>query len=369
VDSGGSARYFYHQNTLFSVCAVTDSSGKIVEAYEYDPYGRHVLLRDGNADGRVNFDSTDFRLSSGGSSILNPQTQIGNPNTFTGQRFDPETGLHNYKERYYSCTQGRFINEDPIGYPGGVNIYEYVNGAPLSTTDPLGYAGLITRMHLWVFMAHYISDMRYDPGWWYAEALMWHYINGDGEVFLRQGGAWAGFMKSRPELRIQVHEFLAKKVKELCWTNANSAKTSGKINESTPAILYRLPSMLFTLHGAESLIMKDDYEVERPWKGEGKDLSCDCRVKFRNVTWVWKDRGDFHAGISTALKSGGTVDDKSLEAVGKALFNAKPYEIRITWRGDSEWSFPMIGGGKPTILSGWPTLPTSIDDDPLALGD
>jgi len=137
VDSGGSARYFYHQNTLYSVCAVTDSTGKIVEGYEYDPYGRHILLRDGpNATGgdqdtAVNFNSTDIRLAMGASAI-------GNPYTFTGQRFDPETGLQYSKERYYSCTQGRFISRDPIGYEGGTNVYCYVHNDPIDATDPMG---------------------------------------------------------------------------------------------------------------------------------------------------------------------------------------------------------------------------------------
>ena len=127
----GATRYFYHQNTLFSVCAVTDSTAKIVEAYEYDPYGRHVLLRDGNSDGRVNFDSTDLRLAMGASAL-------GNPNTFTGQRFDPETGLHYYKNRYYSCTQGRFISRDPALYKDGSCLYQYVKGMPTVADDPLG---------------------------------------------------------------------------------------------------------------------------------------------------------------------------------------------------------------------------------------
>jgi len=135
VDSGGSARYFYHQNTLFSVCAVTDSTGKIVEAYEYDPYGRHVLLRDGNSDGRVNFNSTDIRLAMGASAI-------GNPCTFTGQRFEPETGLHYYKNRYYSSSQGRFISRDPIGYGDSFLLYQYCAGNPIDRTDPEGAWGI-----------------------------------------------------------------------------------------------------------------------------------------------------------------------------------------------------------------------------------
>lgn len=37
----------------------------------------------------------------------------------------------------------RFISEDPIGFRGGVNLYTYVEGNPLSKVDPTGEIGLI----------------------------------------------------------------------------------------------------------------------------------------------------------------------------------------------------------------------------------
>lgn len=34
--------------------------------------------------------------------------------------------------RYYDPTEGRFLNRDPIGYAGGMNLYAYCGG---SVTD------------------------------------------------------------------------------------------------------------------------------------------------------------------------------------------------------------------------------------------
>ena len=59
------SRYFYLQNTLYSVYALADEDQKIVEAYEYDPYGKHVLIEDGDSDGYVNFNATDTRTEQG----------------------------------------------------------------------------------------------------------------------------------------------------------------------------------------------------------------------------------------------------------------------------------------------------------------
>jgi RHS repeat-associated protein len=116
MDRAGS-RYFYHQNTLWSVHALTDATGTVVERYTYDAYGTITVL-----------DPSFLPLTS------SPLAYF----TFTGREFDSESGLYFYRARTYLPTHGRFLSRDPLGYVDGMNLYEYVSGRPMKSVDPRG---------------------------------------------------------------------------------------------------------------------------------------------------------------------------------------------------------------------------------------
>jgi RHS repeat-associated protein len=58
---------------------------------------------------------------------------------FPGQYYDRETGRYYNFHRYFNPATGRYMEGDPIGLDGGLNLYSYVN--PIINIDELGLKG------------------------------------------------------------------------------------------------------------------------------------------------------------------------------------------------------------------------------------
>lgn len=114
-----SGDYYYHDNSLGSVVALTDARGVVVERYRYSAYGETTTV---DADGIA---------------IL-VASAVGNPYGFTGRRLDRETGIYYYRARYYDPRMGRFLQHDPRGYVDGMGLYVYVALNPINLLDPDG---------------------------------------------------------------------------------------------------------------------------------------------------------------------------------------------------------------------------------------
>ncbi len=114
---------WYHSNIIYSVCALSNSSGSVVERYRYDAYGAATVL---DADGSDDADGV---------------SDIENPYRFTARRLEAASGLMQYRHRYYDAAHGRFVSRDPAGYRDAFNLYGYVTQRPTSATDPMGLTG------------------------------------------------------------------------------------------------------------------------------------------------------------------------------------------------------------------------------------
>jgi RHS repeat-associated protein len=130
IDS--TTRRFLSSDERGSIISVSDSSGNRLAVNAYDEYGIPAF-----------------------GTLANQR--FG----YTGQMWLPDVGLWSYKARMYSPTLGRFMQSDPSGFNGGINLYGYAGNNPLNATDPLGLNYTVTTS---------------DGG--YCQVS----VNGDGEV-------------------------------------------------------------------------------------------------------------------------------------------------------------------------------------------
>jgi RHS repeat-associated protein len=131
---GTHERLWYHTNALGSIVALTDEKGQLVEGYQYDPYGAHILYTPG-ANGVIDWGGDDVLIENGTS-------LLGNMYTYTAREWDAETGMLYYRSRYMHPEMGRFIQRDSIGIwgdPVGLgNGYAYVGNQAFDAIDPVG---------------------------------------------------------------------------------------------------------------------------------------------------------------------------------------------------------------------------------------
>ena len=106
-----SGTYYYLFDGLGSVVGLTDSSGALVNTYQYDPYGNLT--------------------SSTGS--------VSNPWMYAGGYYDSGTGLYKFGIRYYDPTTGRWTQRDPIRgslqETTKANPYVYAGNDPVNMVD------------------------------------------------------------------------------------------------------------------------------------------------------------------------------------------------------------------------------------------
>lgn len=103
--------YYLSVNQVGLADRIEDEAGRTVwRAHDIDPYGT-VVVAPGN--------EIEYNLR------------------FPGHYYDDPTGLHYNRFRTYSPSLGRYLQPDPVGQAGGVNLYAYASN-PLLAVDVLG---------------------------------------------------------------------------------------------------------------------------------------------------------------------------------------------------------------------------------------
>ena len=103
-----------------NVSEYLDATGAAVAHYEYDAFGNQITSATSGTK------ANDFA------------------HRFSTKFLDDETALYYYGYRYYDATVGRWINRDPIGERGGLNLYGFVYNEPNNWLDRLGWEPIDT---------------------------------------------------------------------------------------------------------------------------------------------------------------------------------------------------------------------------------
>jgi RHS repeat-associated protein len=122
IDSEGSLTVA-HSDEQGNVVALTASNGAVLHTAHYGPHGENWGTTGTNAT---------------------PFAWLGGHGVLAGSYFSLSTScfsLYLTRHRLYSATLKRFLSSDPMGLAGGLNLYAYGEGDPLSYIDPLGLRG------------------------------------------------------------------------------------------------------------------------------------------------------------------------------------------------------------------------------------
>jgi RHS repeat-associated protein len=111
-------RLYVQQDANWNVTALVDTSGNVVERYDYDPFGLQTVL------------NPDFTVRGTSAYAV--------PYGFQGMRTDLLVSVYFADNRVYSPTLMRWLQTDPIGLNDGNNDYAFEGNGPIDALDPSG---------------------------------------------------------------------------------------------------------------------------------------------------------------------------------------------------------------------------------------
>src|SRR5262249_25404396 len=110
IESSG-AIYYIHTDQLGAPQKMTDASETLVWDREQEPFGEDYAT---------------------------PTNTLSTNHRFPGQYADAENSLSYNLMRDYDPSIGRYVQADPLGFGGGLNIYGYASQNPLRHADRTG---------------------------------------------------------------------------------------------------------------------------------------------------------------------------------------------------------------------------------------
>ena len=103
--------------------------------YQFDPQG-NTVTRSNNSATIVDYHGSDPYGDQYASA--SSERSVSGLRRAVGLLFDSVTGVSLLGHRYYDPAYARFLNQDPIGFGGGINVYSYAGNNPVNEVDPSG---------------------------------------------------------------------------------------------------------------------------------------------------------------------------------------------------------------------------------------
>jgi RHS repeat-associated protein len=120
--SGNPTRHnYYHADGGGNITYMVNSSQGLAASYRYDPFGNTV-----SSSGTL----APFNLY-----------------RFSSKEVHANSGMYHYLYRFYDPKLQRWLNRDPLGEEGGINLYGFVANDPVGYIDPYGEWWLDDRIH------------------------------------------------------------------------------------------------------------------------------------------------------------------------------------------------------------------------------
>jgi RHS repeat-associated protein len=121
--------------------------------YQFDPQGNVVAVLSKSSIGGSSptvcfaynaWGSRNYAYPSSAADLEQPFSYNGK----WGYYYDARVNLYYCQNRFYSPDAGRWINRDPIGFAGGMNVYGYCGSGPVGAMDPSGLFTSSTLMDI-----------------------------------------------------------------------------------------------------------------------------------------------------------------------------------------------------------------------------
>ena len=305
---------------------MTDESGNVTERYAYDAYGVPTI-----------FDAAGVELTSSAEK---------NRFMYTGREWDEDLSLYYYRARMYDPYSGRFCSRDPIGYRGGINLYEYVRSRPLVGTDPHGLA------------------------WTVPDYFWWYYFGGGREVNITSTGLFEPWLNDiQGQLDIQTNL-----IKQSLTDGLSCSSPSGRISGTKPVRTSAGGGLTNPLTVMGNSIVKINYDCYAhmtcehcscsgmaPVKVQGNcNFSYSVRDRFANP-WDWNGQGyerneqAYQACRSACARRYPILNIWNRDLRSRCMescearyprsefYGATPYDLTASWSNMDRWGTTLEG--------------------------